>query len=211
MSTMNDILNDEEALFIPSDDNAKNQKPKYIAKMEGEYLGHIAEARTTVTQWTDRASGNLFSACIYNFKVCVAPENRGMQYTTADGSTHDGESYVGWNIIANGVFRFLEPKDGDKFVSNAQGNDRYLRFCQALGMEIKTVSREVNGKTMEVSVLPTLDPKEINGLPVTAFVGRHKEDWINDQGKSMPQWRCKFIKSWNEGKKLATSTDDLPF
>ena len=123
MSTMNDTLQ-EEALFYPSDDTTTASKPKYRAKTAGDYLGHITDVRTTVTEWTDKKTGDNFSACIYNFKVHVAPENSSMTYTTTrDGrqETHDGEAYVGWTVIADGVFRFLEPKkDGtDTFVSNA--------------------------------------------------------------------------------------------
>ena len=216
MSTMNDTLQ-EEALFYPSDDTTTASKPKYRAKTAGDYLGHITDVRTTVTEWTDKKTGDNFSACIYNFKVHVAPENSRMTYTTTrDGrqETHDGEAYVGWTAIADGVFRFLEPKkDGtDTFVSNASGNDRYLRFCQALGISVETTPREVNGKTVDVSVIPVLEAKDIAGRPVTAVVNRHKEDWVNDEGKSMPQWRVKFVKAWTDGKRLATgTTDDLPF
>ena len=211
MSTMNETLQ-EEALFYPSEDSTTaTDKPKYTPKTAGDYLGHMTAVRTAVTEWTDKKTGDKYSACIYNFKVHVAPENKTMMYkTTRNGQehTHDGEDYVGWTVIGDGVFRFLEPKEGDTFVSNAAGNDRYLRFCQALGMSVETATREVNGKSVEVSILPTLEDKDIIGLPVTAVVNRHKEDWVNPEGKSVPQWRVKFIKEWKDGRRLS---DDLPF
>ena len=214
MSTMNETLN-QEALFIPSDDTTTTaNRPKYRAKQAGEYLGHITKVRTETKEWTDNKTGDNYSACIYNFKVHVAPENSSMTYlATRNGKqeTHDGEDYVGWPILANGVFRFLEPnKDGtDTFVSNASGNDGYLRFCQAIGVSVETTPREVNGKTVDVSVIPILEEKDIAGAPVTAVVGRHKDDWVNKEGKTVPQYRVKFVKAWTDGKRLVT--DDLPF
>ena len=51
----------------------------------------------------------------------------------------------------------------------------------------------------------------IEGQPVVAVVGRGK-DWTNNEGKTVPSWRCKFVKRWESGKRLATTTtDDLPF
>ena len=215
MSTMNETLN-QEALFIPSDDATKTApRTTYRAKTAGEYLGHITKVRTTVTEWTDKKTGDPYAACIYNFKVHVAPENKTMTYTTTnrDGhqETYDGEDYVGWPIVANGVFRFLEPnKDGtDTFISNASGNDGYLRFCEAIGVSVETTPREVNGKTVDVSVIPILEAKDITGAPVTAVVGRHKDDWVNKEGKTVPQYRVKFVKALTDGKRLVT--DDLPF
>jgi len=216
MSTMNDTLEKEEALFIPSDDTTTTaHKPKYRARTAGEYLGHIIKVRTEVKEWPDKKTGDNHSACIYNFKVLVAPENSSMTYTTThrDGhqETHNGEDYVDWPIMANGVFRFLEPnKDGtDTFVSNASGNDGYLRFCETIGVSVETTPREINGKTVDVSVIPILEEKDITGAPVTAVVGRHKDDWVNKEGVTVPQYRVKFVKAWTDGKRLVT--DDLPF
>ena len=208
MSTMNETLQNE-SLFIPSEDTTTTtDRPKYIPKVAGEYLGHMTDVRITDTEWTDKKTGNNFKARIYNFKVLVADENKAMTYTTDRGS-HDGTSYIGWKAVGDGVFRFLEPKDGDTFTSNSAGNDKYLRFCQSLGMSVETTKREVNGKSVEVSVLPSLETKDIEGLPVTAVVNRHKEDWVYSDGKSMPQWRVKFIKEWRDGKRL--EKDGLPF
>jgi hypothetical protein len=60
---MNDTLK-EEALFIPGDNTTTASKPKYRAKTAGDYLGHITDVRTTVTEWTDKKTGDNFSACI---------------------------------------------------------------------------------------------------------------------------------------------------
>ena len=52
MSTMTDTLK-EEALFIPSEDRTSTDRQKYTPKVAGDYLGHMTDTRTTVTEWTD--------------------------------------------------------------------------------------------------------------------------------------------------------------
>ena len=210
MSTMTETLKHEEALFIPSDDTTKTHTPK----IEGDYLGHITDASTIVREFKTN-DGRLVKARIFNFKVEVAHENATREYTFTDrnGTEHttSGEPYVGWTVSARGIFRFLEPVDGDTFESNSENNVAYLRFCQALGLTIETTRREVNGKTLDVQVLPTLTESDINGRPVVAVVGRDK-DWINDDGETMPSFRVKYVKLWKEGKLLATTTtNDIPF
>ena len=210
MSTMTETLHNEEALFIPTDDTTRTHVPK----VEGDYLGHITETRTLVREFKT-SDGKNVKARIFNYKVEVAHENATREYTFTDrdGTHHktSGEPYVGWTVSARGIFRFLEPGEGDTFESNSENNVAYLRFCQALGMTIETTKREVNGKTLDVQVLPTLTEEDINGRPVVAVVGRDK-DWVNDDGETMPSYRVKFVKLWKEGKRLAhTTTNDLPF
>ncbi len=211
MSTMTDTLSQEEALFIPSEHDSSGQE-EYIPKVAGEYLGHIRETRTITREFTN--NGRTFKARIFNFKVIVAPENNRNTYTihAKDGSIKEvtGDNYVDWTIVADGVFRFLEPTEQDSFESNAEGNKRYLMFCQSLGLKIETEERTVNGKTVMVQILPDIDENDLDGTPVTAVVGRGK-DWVTDEGETRPSWRCKFTKSWTEGKRLADTSHDLPF
>jgi len=210
MSTMTDTLKHEEALFIPSEET---EHEEYIPRVAGEYLGHITDARS-LTREFEREGRNL-KARIFNFKICVAQENAKNTYAIAnkDGTHRDitGEHYVDWTIVADGVFRFLEPTDGDNFESHAEGNKRYLMFCESLGLEVPTEERTVNGKTVMVKLLPDIKETELNGTPVIAVVGRGK-DWVTDEGETRPSWRCKFTKRWADGKRLAaTTTNDLPF
>ena len=209
MSTMTETLK-EEALFIPSDDTTRMHTPK----VEGDYLGHMTETKTIVREFKT-SDGRDVKARIFNYKVEVAHENATREYTFTDrnGTEHhtNGEPYVGWTVSARGIFRFLEPKEGDTFESNSENNVAYLRFCQALGLTIETTQRQVNGKTIDVQVLPTLEESDINGKPVIAVVGRDK-DWINDDGETMPSFKVKFVKLWKDGKILATTShNDLPF
>ena len=135
MSTMVETLKDE-ALFIPSE-NGTTERTEYVPKVTGDYLGHITDTRTITREF--QKDGRTFKARIFNFKVHVASENSRNTYTitTPEGETRDitGEHYVDWTIVADGVFRFLEPTADDKFESNAEGNKRYLiefKFFQTL-------------------------------------------------------------------------------
>ena len=208
-TTMTDTLKHEEALFIPSEDT---EREEYVPKVAGDYLGHITEARTLTREF--KKDGRTFKARIFNFKVHVAADNAHQTYTVhRDGNTTEisGEHFVDWSVVGDGVFRFLEPVEGDKFESNAEGNKRYMRFCESLGLELKTEERTINGKTIRVQILPDIKETELNGTPVIAVVGRG-QDWVNDTGETRPSWRVKFTKRWKEGKKLATTTtNDLPF
>ena len=211
MSTMTETLKHEEALFIPSEDT--EARDEYVPMVEGEYLGHITETRTLTREFTKESRP--MKARIFNFKVTVAPENEHNKYTLHRNGHEPrevtGKHYVDKRIVADGVFRFVEPTDGDKFESNAEGNKRYLMFCQSLGMEIPTEERTINGKTVTVQLLPDVKEDDLNGTPVTAVVGRG-QDWTDDNGKSRPSWKVKFTKAWTDGKRLATTTtDDLPF
>ena len=212
MSTMTETLEHEEALFIPSEDGSE-ERDEYIPMVEGEYLGHITETRSLTREFVkeDRP----MKARIFNFKVTVAHENSNNKYTLhrKDRAPREitGEHYVGKTIVADGVFRFLEPVEGDKFVSNAEGNKRYLMFCQSLGLEIPTEERTINGNTVKVQLLPNVKEDDLEGTPVIAVVGRG-QDWTDDTGNTRPSWRVKFTKQWKDGKRLAkTTTNDLPF
>ena len=87
MSTMNDTLKQEEALFIPSEDATATPKEEYVPMVEGEYLGHITDTRTITREFTK--DGKQMKARIFNFKVHVAEDNRHNTYTIH--SKHGGE------------------------------------------------------------------------------------------------------------------------
>jgi|TARA_R100000501_G_C2570639_1_gene77630 hypothetical protein len=210
MSTMTETLKHEEALFIPSEDTERDE---YVPMVEGEYLGHITETRTITREFTK--DKRPMKARIFNFKVVIAPENTHNNYTLHrnghDPRTVTGEHYVGKTVVADGVFRFLEPTDGDTHESNAEGNKRYLMFCKSIGMEIPTEERVINGTSVTVQLLPDVKEDDLDGVPVTAVVGRG-QDWTDDKGQNRPSWRVKFTKVWTDGKRLATTTtNDLPF
>ena len=81
METMAELLK-EEALFIPSE-NGTTEGKTYTPKVEGDYLGHIVDTRTLVREFRTTEGRNV-KARIFNFKVCVAPENATIEYTFTD-------------------------------------------------------------------------------------------------------------------------------
>ena len=107
MSTMTETLQDE-SFFIPSEDS-NTTETKYTPKVAGEYLGHITNLIESEREFV--RDGRTLKAKIYNFKIHVASENATMKYTYQDKHgtqrEHDGTSYVDWDIVADGVFRFL--------------------------------------------------------------------------------------------------------
>ena len=224
MSTITETLQDtQEALFIPSEDtrNGHRETTGRNERVPGEYLGHITEVRITEGKPFDekdntgKLTGRRVKAVWHNFKVLVAPENATQTYTRRDRDgnehTHNGEDYIGWAIQANGVARFVEPTDDDDFHSNASGNFNYMKLCETLGVQGKTVEREVNGKMTKVDLLPILTVKDLSGLPVTAVVDRGR-DYVKD-GVTQIKYVAKFVKTWTDGTRLTTTTtdNDLPF
>ena len=211
MSTMTETLEKTEALFIPVDgDSSETTRNGYIPMAEGDHLGHIIEARAITREFTKNK--RTVKASIFNFKVKIADENRHNKYHVKGEEIH-GEHYIGKEIIADGVFRYLEPTTGDTFESNSAENKKYLMFCQSIGMEIPMEKRTINGKTVEVQLLPDITIDNLNGPPVVAVVGRG-QDWTHDDGSSRPSYKVKFTKLWQDGKRITVTTkgdDDLPF
>ena len=145
MATSNDmfdeLLTKKESFFVPSGDAKKEVR---VPNVRGEFYGHITGA--TQKEVTFNRDGANYKAIVYNYNFVVAKENESQSYTyehykDKTEQTSSGKDYIGRTYKGGGVFRFLEPEDGDDFVSNSGGNQNYLRFCQTLGVEIpkKTV------------------------------------------------------------------------
>ena len=208
-----DLLNKKESFFIPSDDSKSSNKKAVAPNVRGDFLGHLIGATQKEVSFTN--NGEKYKAIVYNYSFEVAKENKTQKYqykSYKDGSdqTSEGKDYVGRAYKGSGVFRFLEPEEGDDFVSNATGNQNYLRFCQTLGVEIPTKTVEMNGDSVEVQVLPSLDTGEINGKPAIAVIDKGKPyTW---QGKERTPYVVKFVKKWEEGKvKTGEDGNDIPF
>ena len=205
-----DLLNKKESFFVPSD----NKKKTFTApNVRGEFYGHLTGATQKEVSFTN--NGEKYKAIVYNYSFEIAKENDSQVYdytSYKDKSPQkaQGKDYIGRVYKGSGVFRFLEPEDGDDFVSNATGNQNYLRFCQTLGVEIPVKTVEMNGESVEVQALPSLDTGEINGKPAIAVIDKGKPyTW---QGKERTPYVVKFIKKWEDGKiKDGESIDDIPF
>lgn len=216
MSTTEEIMNEVSTFF---EDTSKkkysdnNTETKRMGLVEGEYLGHITNARSIV-----RPVLGKHKARIYNYDIIVADENRGMKYQYEDITGKHievtGEQFTNKKLIAKGVFKFLDPQDGDDFEGNPTGNWKYLSFCEALGLKPEEDKRSIDGKEVTVKLLPSLTEEHMNGKPVTAHLKKVKDEWTNKKGEKMHySWRVTYVTSWENGKKkeMTVNEDDLPF
>ena len=221
MSTTEEVLNEVSTFF---EDTTKtthtNGEVKRTGLVEGEYLGHIVNARSIVRpvkDWETKEEGK-YQARIYNFDVIVADENRGMTYQYEDiTGKHieiSGEQFVDKKLMAKGVFKFLDPQEGDTFEGNSTENHKYSLFCETLGVHAEEETRTIDGKETTVKLLPLLTEEQMLGRPVTAILRKVKDKWVNNKGETMHySWRVSYVKPWTEGsvKTMEVNKDDLPF
>ena len=221
MSTTEEVLNEVSTFF---EDTTKtthtNGEFKRTGLVEGENLGHIVNARSIVRpvkDWETKEAGK-YQARIYNFDVIVADENRGMTYQYEDiTGKHveiSGEQFVDKKLMAKGVFKFLDPQEGDTFEGNSTENHKYSLFCETLGVHSEEVTRTIDGKETTVKLLPLLTEEHMLGKPVTAILRKVKDKWVNNKGETMHySWRVSYVKPWTQGsvKTMEVNKDDLPF
>ena len=215
MSTTDEIINEVSTFFedTTKTDTHTNGELRKTGLVEGEYLGHITNARSIV-----RPVLGKFKARIYNFDVIVAQENKGMTYQYEDITgkhvTLTGEQFIDRKLIAKGVFKFLDPQEGDDFEGNPTENNKYTRFCETVGLTLTEETRTIDGKETTVKLLPTLIPEQMLGRPVTAVLKKIKDKWTNNKGETMHySWRVTYVKPWENGqvREMTVNEDDLPF
>lgn len=201
MENMNEMFNNatDSSVYVDSGE----EKKKFTPIQPGEYKGHIKEYNSRVVEWTNKKTNESYKARVHNYKVELADN---------DGAFTE---FNGRMFRSSGCFQFLEPKDGDTFVSNKSGNKAYLRFCEDIGIQCKEVEREVEGQTIIVKQLPNLDEKAVLGKPVIAVLNYGKT-YKDSNGFEKKPMQVKFIKRWEEGKQLEVKTsqedlDDIPF
>ena len=88
-----------------------------------------------------------------------------------------------------------------------------MRFCETIGVEVLTEKKEVDGKEVELKMLPNLTTEDMMNKPVCAFVDKGRE-YTNKHGKKRNFYDVKFIKEWKDGKKIEGKkgkTDEIPF
>ena len=81
MSTTDEVINEVSTFFedTTKTDTHTNGEARKSGLVEGEYLGHITNARSII-----RPVLGKYQARIYNFDVIVAQENKGMTYQYED-------------------------------------------------------------------------------------------------------------------------------
>ena len=202
----------ETSFALPTEDKPKKSSgEKKHPLVSGEYLGHIVQVNSKVVV----VKGGEYKERLYDYFVEVATENKINNYTYTDYETKDavncdGSSYVGYKFKGS-TFKYLEPGKDDKFQSRAEFNKYYLWFCEACGIECKTITTEIDGKDVEVKELPVIDMEALVGTPVSTVVGKGKT-WTDSEGKERTPWVSKFVRPWKDGvKKQIEEEDEIPF
>ena len=194
MANVNDVISGDatEKSYYYDDGN---NKPRFTPLYEGDYLGHITDVTTRVVEWQN------YKARVYNFKVKVHKDND-LKYSSG---------FAGREIKSIGVFRYLEPEKGETFDSHPSGNRNYLNFCTALGIDCPVEKKKIDGKQVEVKMLPSINTSDVEGSPVTAIVKKGKP-YTDKKGVSRNYMDVKWVEKWEDGKKIKTGGgDEIPF
>jgi len=210
MANVDEMFGDD-IIFTPSEEK---KEEKYVPLNAGKYYGHIENVTTRDVQFKDKSGRNL-KATVYNYKVCLDEENKNVVITYRDKEGRavetDGSCYAGRSYKAKGIFKFHTPKEGDDFEANPGDNKKYFLFCQSLGVDIQKKKAEIDGKVVEVDVMPSLSTKDIEGKPVVAVIDRGRPFTARD-GREVKPWEVKYVMQWVEGKtKEPTDLGDIPF
>ncbi len=216
MAEVNDVFKDvtsEKSYYDPSKRKSSGKSSNFQPYREGDYLGHITDVESIIVDV--KKDGN-YRARLYTYTITVAPENDKMQYQhkdiNGDIKVSDGSAYISKKIKGK-LWRFLEPQEGDTFESHSGGNKNYMKFCEVIGVEVLTEKKEIDGKEVELKMLPNLTIEDMMNKPVCAFVAKGRT-YKNKEGKTRWFYDAKFIKVWEGGKVREggkVSKNDIPF
>lgn len=209
MADIDAVFQDDDFFTEIDKPQATTNKPKWTPIADGEYYGHIADVESREVN-THKGK---HKAIVFNYSLHVAEENANQTYKYKWGKDEleaKGTEYVGKKIRACGVFKYLVPKDGDTFTSNPDGNKSYGYFCEALGIELPTVEKEINGEKVKVKSLPTITKEDITGMPIVGVVGKGRP-YTNKNGKEVTPSEVKFVKVWSGGTKKEGNDAEIPF
>jgi len=149
-----------------------------------------------------------YKAKVFNYKLEVAEENSDLTYKSSDGKTVNGGVFTGKTFKGAGIFHFLTPSDGDDFEANPGGNERYMEFCEAIGIECPEVEIEVEGKKRMVKTLPELSTDDLLGKPILATLV--ESSFVNKENKKVTYFQARSVELW-ETEARDLQDEDLPF
>tara|TARA_Y100001951_G_scaffold103603_1_gene112840 strand:- start:446 stop:1078 length:633 start_codon:yes stop_codon:yes gene_type:complete len=210
MANVDDLLGNEEAIFMPSEENKNTQRPTFTPIVEGYYLGHITSSESRVVN----VMGGKHKARVFNYKFTVSPDNKVNDYKFKWNNTEfdaKGDAYTD-KIFNGAIFKYLEPQEGDTFTSRADGNVGYYKACERLGLKSKEETRKIDGKDVKVQILPKLTDETLIGKPLKVFVKQGKP-WTGSDGKERKSWKVVNFEAWDGPVLSANSNDavDVPF
>ena len=199
MASVNDVLSSNQSVSYY--DPMENINVPTIANEK--YRAFIIECKSQ--EVTVRKK---YKAKVFNYKLEVAEENSDLTYTSSEGKEVNGGVFTGKTFKGAGIFHFLTPSDGDDFEANPGGNERYMEFCEALGIECPEIEIEVEGKKRMVKTLPELSTDDLLGKPILAKLVENS--FVNKENKKVNYFQAKSVERWDvEPRDLAD--EDLPF
>jgi uncharacterized OsmC-like protein len=197
---MDDFTND-----VGYYDPADSPEP-FVAKML--YPAHIKN----VTSREVAVKGK-YKARVYDLTCEVASECSDREYIRVEKDGTEtivpGSKYVGKEFKSKGIFMFLNPKEGDSFQSNNGANERYLSFCESMGIEMKDIEIDVNGEKRTVKQFPILEKDNLLGKPVISHIDI--ETWKTKDGEERYSYKATYFEQWKEGQEKDYISDDIPF
>ena len=183
-------------------DPSQNKNVKLVAKQL--YPSHITECKVAEVSVRKK-----YKAKVFNFFIEIADAVKDLTFKDANGKELKGDSFVGRRVKGGGVFFFLNPSDGDDFESNPGGNDKYLHFCESLGIECPEVEVDIDGEKRMVKTLPELESSDIIGKPLMSYIDL--APWKDKEGNQRSSMNVKNFDKWSDGDTRDIALEDLPF
>ena len=183
-------------------DPSQNKNVKLVAKQL--YPSHITECKVAEVSVRKK-----YKAKVFNFFIEIADAVKDLTFKDANGKEFKGDSFVGRRVKGGGVFFFLNPSDGDDFESNPGGNDKYLHFCESLGIECPEVEVDIDGEKRMVKTLPELESSDIIGKPLMSYIDL--APWKDKEGNQRSSMNVKNFDKWSDGDTRDIALEDLPF
>ena len=183
-------------------DPSQNKNVSLVAKQL--YPSHITECKVA-----EVAVRKKYKAKVFNFYVEIADAVKELTFTNNSGKEIKGTSFAGRRVKGGGVFFFLNPTDGDDFEANPGGNDKYLHFCESIGIECPEVEVDIDGEKRMVKTLPELQVDDLIGKPLMSYID--VAPWKDKEGNQKFSMNVKNFDKWTEGDSRDMAMEDLPF
>ncbi len=201
MANIDDVINTNDTVqyFNPGESTRKKLIPKQV------YYSYIKEVSIKEVPVKNR-----YRAKVFNLTLELAEENKKTTFYD-NGAEIKGEIYIGREVRTCGIFLFLNPSEGDDWEGNSGANERYLKFCENVGIECPEIEVEIDGEKQKVKQFPILEASDLIGKPVKAYIV--EEAWTDKQGKSRTSVKAVGFDRWDAplNTELKDSHDDIPF
>jgi hypothetical protein len=203
MATVNDVIKSDTGsiqFYNPSESGRKKLIPKQV------YFAYIKEVSIKEVNVRKR-----YKAKVFNLTLELANANKNLTFHDDNGNPVNGEVFAGREVRTTGVFLFLNPGETDEWEANNGANDKYLGFCEKVGVECPEVEVELDGVKAKVKQFPVLEASDLIGKPIRAYIV--EEQWTDKEGKSRTSVKAISFDVWDVplNDDLKDSHDDIPF